>query len=68
MDALERRWRRAHDAATGARADFDALQAELGATDPKVRAAELLLRKAEQRKREIMEEIESLEDASVDAD
>lgn len=66
MDALERRWRRAHDAATGARAEYDALRSVKGADSAAARAAEVAWRNAERRNQDVMEDIERLEDSSID--
>jgi hypothetical protein len=66
MDALERRWRRAHEKATGARAEFEALRSVHGGDSAATRAAESTWRTAERRKQEVMAEIERLEDQSID--
>jgi hypothetical protein len=66
MDALERRWRRAHESATGARAEFDSVRSVHGANSVATRAAERAWRDAERRKQEVLAEIELLEDQSID--
>jgi hypothetical protein len=66
MDACERRWRRAHDSATAARAEYDSVKSVHGANSAATRAAERAWRETERRKREVLAEIELLEDRSID--